>query len=360
VDFVVALLLLYGAQCVVFLPAGTVLFTRVFRSAVASPGPGWRLLHLRPSARALVGTRHPLTLRAGELHVRAFAHGLQGAALGPCFDPDAAEAMEARGRWVWSGKQRCARGVTKLHALALASYLEGLRGLSATELQRRVESQIDAAVDLPSLRAAMTRVGDKTRWFGRLLDLYALLTLTLIPALVALYGGEPVLWRAIPVFAVLHLVTLACFARVHRLLLPGRGGELVESLFAASLFPPLLLRAAHEFAFESALRFHPAAVACALLPEEAARSVLRRELLRSRAEAQAEGAWLAGHEAAALEGLVPATGASLDTLFAAPCRQDPFATGYCPSCQIEYRRAAGDCLDCEVALVAFAGEAPGV
>ena len=48
-ELVLALLLLYGLQCMVRLPRGGLLFVRPLFNWSITAGPGWRLLHLIPS-----------------------------------------------------------------------------------------------------------------------------------------------------------------------------------------------------------------------------------------------------------------------------------------------------------------------
>jgi hypothetical protein len=353
VELVVALILLYTAQCVVWLPRGCVLLARFLGSGIEIEPAGWCLLHPRPSARSLVGTRLPLALSGGELRAVGDHSWWRGAALGEGahFDPGATEPVELRGRSVRSGSRRLARGVTAEHAAHLARILESLRAQADGDLQARVAEWLDASLDLEALRASLESTRRATRGLAPILDVYALVLFIPLPLAIAFFGAEPVLWRVLPALGVLHVAALVSFVLAHRRLAPGEAGALLESLLAASLYPPILLRSCNEFALERALCFHPATVACVALPREKALARLRTELLRCRSEG--DESWLASREGEGLSALAAAMGESSASLFAAPSREDGWALAFCPACHVEYRRASGACTDCETALEAF-------
>ena len=74
-----------------------------------------------------------------------------------------------------------------------------------------------------------------------------------------------------------------------------------------------------------------------------------------RCRAASADDWLLDRERLGLESLAAALGESPTSLFAAPPREDALATGFCPACRVEYRRAGGECSDCGAPLEAFGG-----
>jgi len=124
------------------------------------------------------------------------------------------------------------------------------------------------------------------------------------------------------------------------------------------VYPPLLLRACHALRARELAAFHPAVVAACTLPPHAARAFLRAEIVGTAARLDAEMGserepTLLDLELAALWNLAEALGESSDALLAPPHLRDPLALAYCPACCDEYRRRAGHCPDCNVALAAY-------
>src|SRR4029453_19092560 len=75
---------------------------------------------------------------------------------------------------------------------------------------------------------------------------------------IALLAGLAALWLPIPVM----------FLVAHRRLYPGGGGELVSPFTTLLLLAPAAIRACDRLWIDGVARFHPLAVARALLPAE--------------------------------------------------------------------------------------------
>jgi hypothetical protein len=362
VELLAILWLLVGLQCLVWLPRGAVLFARPLRGWLASPGPGLRLLHPWPSAPSLLALRLPVVEVEGRLHGRGAASWLRAAELGPLGDaanPQELAGASVRGTVVRVAGRPFARGASPAHAQALAALLRELGDPCPDAQRQRAAQALTRSLSLARYRAAAERARAATRALAWSSDTYAAALLVALPVATALVGAETALWWGAPALAGLHATALVCFARAHARLLPEARDARVEELFAAALYPPLLLRAHHALRAGALAGFHPAAVAAAVLPEPARGAFLRAELAHAaaRAEAAAHGEGgldLARLEQRALCELAREAGEDVDALLAAPARSDPRAEGYCPACRVEYRRGATRCSDCRLGLARYA------
>jgi hypothetical protein len=205
------------------------------------------------------------------------------------------------------------------------------------------------------LRDQLDRVRNESRWLRASSDAYAIALFLISPLLVAWFGPEAGLLRALLPVGMLHLLTLFAFARTHRRLDPERKGDRVEALISMGLYPPLLLHGYAALTMDTLGRYHPAAVAAVVLEGSALRAFLRAELVRARAAALASTpSEIATLEAAAITSLVESHGDSAETLLAPPAPTDPLVVAYCPACHEEYRRVGGVCTDCGIALQTLA------
>jgi hypothetical protein len=347
VELLLTLLALYGLQCVTLLPRGATLFLRPGSRWNASEGPGWRWLNPWPSGKAWVASRPALVGDAESLRTRGPTPWLgadYAETEGVAFVPGGGQAVGLRGQQVLVDGAPALRAPTRREAARLAAQLEALAKPGADADALLGSWRADAFAAGP-LRERHERVDSATRWLGRLSDLGVVLLGAGLPSLSAVVGGERALVWLGPTYALLHLVLLLLLSRAQRAVHPGEGS--FELLFAAALYPPLLLRSAGELVREALCGFHPAAVAAEVLPRDEALDLLRGELARP----------LPDDERAAVVAVVHRLGCSLDELFAAPERSDPLARAYCPACRTEYRRGEGACVDCGAPLEGFADEA---
>lgn len=359
-ELLIALAVLYGLQCLVWLPEGSALFVRPLGAWRVTSGPGWRVLHPWPSGPAWLAARLPLIERAGRLYGRAAPTWLASRAFsdrGRAVPRAALAGAEARGSVVRVQGRAFARAVAPAEAEPLARFLRDLGASPPAQAEALVEERLAESLSLSRYSEARERFGRATpglRWSS---DVYFAGLYVALPGAALAWASEPALLWALPALAALHLATLAVYARTFRRLYPEGRGERVEAVLAAALYPPQLLRAWSELRTRAMAGFHPAVVAVATLPEAAGRAFLRGEILRASRE-RGPGALceagLAELECRALWDLVAEIGESRETLLAAPVRQHPRAKGYCPACHVEYVRASGACNDCDVALAPYA------
>jgi len=364
VEPLLILLLLYGLQCAVLVPRGGALFLRPLWRWRCFEEPGWSVLHPLPTAATVLATRLPLCEDERGLCAREVPTRLGRAPLGgepPRLDLAGARRIEVRGKRVRVDGRAFARAVTARRAEWLGALLDELRGATPDAIRERLRKELADSLSLAGFREAGDRFRRATRPLAWASDLYAAGLFAGLPLLVWQVHSERALLLFFPVFLLLHVATLVALVLAHRKLDAGARGELVESLIAAALYPPLLLRAQGELRLAALGGFHPATAAAALLPDAERRRFLRVELARlthgaaARAPRDRLAVGLADLEREALASLAAECGLEAEELLAPLPQDDPVVPAYCPICLSDYLRATGECSDCRVALVRYAG-----
>jgi len=349
------MLLLYGLQCLRWLPGASGAWLGRGSRLRHHPGPGWCLLHPLPSAVSLLTTRLPIAeTEAGMVSRSApgrFAPALPGASPAPVVGWQQLSDAEAAGSLVRLAGRPFARAASASQADELARRLREIgRAEAAGPAGDRLEVWLAEGTSLSDFREAWQRTWEATRWLARACDLCFVWLFVGLPALVLLFHSERGLLLGLPPWVAIHGVALVLLARTWRRLLPAAGGERFEALLAAALYPPLLLRAPSELCSRALAGFHPATVAAALLEGESRRAFLRSELARCVYE-PTDGSGpleLARREHAAVVALIRESGESPEALLAPPPHLDGLAAGYCPLCLSDYRSAGVTCSDCGI------------
>jgi hypothetical protein len=345
IELLLTVLALYGLQCVVLLPRGATLSLVFAGTAVRFEGPGWRMLHPWPSAWSWPASRPQVRRDGAKLRTlgpTAFFGAGFAVGDGVALEPSGGQRVEVRGTRVLVGGVPALRGLDASHAAELGSLCRALTARGA-DVEALLEESLARAFDVDALLERRGRAADATRWLSRVADASALALFALLPGLGLWLGSERALLVFGPAYLALHVAGAGLFVRAHRRLRPSAAGERFESVFAAALYPPLLLRSAQELRRRALAGFHPAAVAFVALRPHAALDALRGDLGRAST----------ARERAGIEDLIARLGSSAEELLSAPERSDPLAQGYCATCRTEYRRASGSCIDCGAPLARF-------
>jgi hypothetical protein len=360
-ELVLALLLLYGLQCMIRLPRGDLLFVRTLSNWYVTTGPGWRPLHPIPSGACFLASRFILTENEAGLCGRETPTRFGFAPLRqslPRFDINISAEVVAQGKTVRVGGTIFQRAQTKQAAEATAELLRDLQGLPLADVRKRIARELSESLSLVNYRKESERLRNATSLLAWASDLYVLLLFVGLPILIWFEHAEPALFIALPVMISIHLMTLSVMVVAHRKLFLGRRGELLEQLVSCAIYPPGLLCALKNMQHQILDRFHPATVAAMLLPKKELESFLRSEfgrieLAMSMVRGNPGSVGLAALERDALIELINACGEAREVLLAPHVGEDPLALTYCPVCLADYRVAEGTCGDCGVALVRY-------
>ena len=360
-ELVLALLLLYGLQCMIRLQRGDLLVVRPLFNWRITAGPGWRLLHPIPSGACFLASRFILTEDEAGLCGRETPPRFGFAPLRqslPRFDPNISVEVEAQGKVVRVAGTTFQRAQTKHAAEVAAELLRDLQGLAPGDIRKRIARELSESLSLVNYRNESERLRNATSLLAWASDLYALLLFVGLPILIWLENAERALSLALPVILSIHLMTLMLLAGAHRRLFPGRRGEFFEQLVSCAIYPPGLLCALKNMQRQILDRFHPATVAVMHLPKQELERFLRSELGRaelamSRDRGNPESVGLAALERDALVELISACGEGREAVLAPRACEDPLALTYCPVCLADYRVAEGTCGDCGVALFRY-------
>jgi hypothetical protein len=142
--------------------------------------------------------------------------------------------------------------------------------------------------------------------------------------------------------------------RKHRQLYPKEVRERGLMILSAVFSPITAIHILHHLTRDMYHRFDSLTVAAELLKRDEFKEQMRKELqrihyLRARGMDESLNQFLDLKERT-LERLRNDLGIPLEEIIAAPKKQDPLATSYCPLCRIEYRSGFNTCSDCQVPL----------
>jgi len=177
-----------------------------------------------------------------------------------------------------------------------------------------------------------------------------------VPTAVWCFGSERVTAPAIALWAVTVVAVALAFARAHRHLWPERKRERREALLGMVLLPPRAVRAGDPLALELLADFHPAVLACLLLPAGESADAVAATVRDARwpslplhpdgpAEAAAVADWYRLRLTAAITDFTERRGFRVDQI-ARQRTADPQARFVCPRCGTGFVRCDTRCDRC--------------
>lgn len=354
--------LLYVWEGLLFGIPGAVLFVPARGGFRARRCDGPALLPLRPGRIALLAA--PLPFRTGaagvvsDIALRRFGTrdlGEASRALG--FDE--LDQVAAKRSMLRVGGRSFARAASAGHAEAGAARLTALGRTTPANRVAEIGAWERDACDVAALRARVGTARSAVRWLGAVCDAYTIALFLLLPLAITMLDETTALLASLPVLATLHLVALGLAWRAHRSLRPDASSERFETLLAAALFPPHLLRLPQRLFFTGVGAPRPVVAAAALLAGDARLAFLRRaraecDLAAQRANANdAVARVLCERDCAAVLEVAAQAGVDEADLCRPHVRGDRHSAAYCPVCLAEYRSGFDRCADCRVPLVAY-------
>jgi hypothetical protein len=354
--------LLYLWEGLLFGIPGAVLFLPARGGFRARRCDGPALLPLRPGRIALLAA--PLPFRIGadgvvsDVALRRFGtRDLDDVPRALGFDE--LDDVATKRSMLRVGGRAFARAASAEHAEAGAARLAALGRTTPANRVAEIRAWERDACDVAALHSQVVAARSAVRWLGGVCDAYITALFLLLPVAIATLDETTALLASLPVLAMLHLVALGLAWRAHRALRPRARSERFETLLAAALFPPHLLRLPQRFFSAGVGAPRPVVAAAALLTGDARLAFLRRALAERELAAQravAGDPWaraLCERDCAAALAIATQAGVEEADLRRPPVRGDRHSAAYCPVCLAEYRSGFDRCADCRVRLVAY-------
>ncbi len=372
------LAVIYGWECVCWLPCGTVAFRTWF-------GRRWRAVHpgtLAGNQRGGFVLAHPLPplgtlVQPSQFPLSVSDHGvLAFVAANPggstrAWQPGAWLLFADITRFHASGKRILADGqlLARTGSASLArNVVEQLSKLQKAPLERRSKAldEIAAAcLDAGALRELWESFNHLTKPLRLLANGLFVYLLAVAPAAIWWFGfGLCWPWLILGLLA-FTLPIAVSFRRVHRQFFPAAEDERFTQFIILLLSPANAVRALDVLSRPLLDRFHPLAAAFVLCPEtrfkDFAARVLR-DLLHPAlpacpvADPMAQAAEQQSRQRLirAMERFLKKTGIDSQELLRPPAKADPGCRAYCPRCQSQFIILDGACEDCGgLRLVAF-------
>jgi hypothetical protein len=324
---------------------------------------GPTLLPLRPGRIAVLAAPLPFRIGAAgvvsDVTLRRFGTRNPGEAALRTLGFEALEGVAAKRSMLRVGGRAFTRAASAEHAEAAAARLAALGRTTPAERVDAIDASEREADDVAALHARVDGTRRAVRALGAVCDAYLAALFLLLPVSIATLDETTALLASLPILATLHGVALGLAWRAHRALRPDARSERFETLLAAALFPPHLLRLPQRLFLAGVGAPQPVVAAAALLAGDARlaflrRAIAERELAARHADANdAVARALGERDCTALREIAAQAGVGEADLRRPPVRGDRHAVAYCPVCFAEYRASFDTCADCRVRLAAY-------
>ena len=367
-----ALLLLYVAECAVWVPAGSI----AFRLSFNPEGPIRMITKLRAVPRSDIAFAYPLSLRnqvvvCSPLPILISPVGIVAA---PGFSAGVTEGeliafeemfrIEHELRKLLVNETAFVATASEVQATELACLLNTLRKRASKERASRIEKELVHSLDSDS---AHSRLDEYVKSTSNL-NLDSLILLFMIFVISPVFVWKFTLaavWPFLLTYLVLHASLIAWdFHRANRKLFPSDAMTRWSTIAMILLSPPAALRATKYLARDIGLGYHPLAFAASRCSSEEFRElaswVLRGVMfvpgvsISLDKQAMDCQQWFRHKFQNAVLVLVHKHGDTLEELTAPPRRESERVKSYCPRCLSQFIISDGVCTDCDrVSLRAF-------
>ena len=364
---VAVLLILYAAECLVWVRAGAVAFRLWSNSARALDV----VTELRISPRSTVAFVFPFVFR-NEIIV-LFPLPILLSPQGIALDPMLISGAVRDEFWAFEDIRLIASDERKIvinqrtffvsssesEAVATVEFLRRLKNKPHSERKAQIEKEIARRLDPKLAEAGLKAFLDRT--FTLSLSSLALLIFVFIlsPIGVRLFGLGAT-WRYLLGFLIFNVLLIIWdFYQANRELFGPEKTIPWSDIFTILLSPPAALRATKYLAKNFAFEHHPLALAAARCSTEdfrALASITLRQLLYSADSGGDNGAsndpaansreWFRNAFRTAVVEVVKDRGQNPDDLIADPLRESSNVQSYCPRCLSQFLILEGVCTDC--------------
>ena len=375
IDFnvlLVAVLLLYFLECVVWVPAGSV----AFRLPSGSKRPIRMLTRPRPVARSGIAFSFPFSMGSGVIVCSPLPISVcpQGIASGSWFVTGSKQhdfisfkdmnQVEQVGKNLLINGNAFVATASEIQAAELGEILERLKRQQLKDRAAEIERELAHSLDAGYMNSRLQEYVEKTERL-RVDSLVLFITIFLVSPIVVWMRGIAAVWPFLLLALLLNAMLIAWdFRRVARELFPKSSEGHWKAIITILLSPPAAMHPTKYLARDFGRDCHPLALAAARCSEtdfrELASWVLRDmnfppEMDRAT-DNQAENCteWFRQRFQSAVSSLLRDKGYSSEKLMAPPQRESECVQAYCPRCLCQFVIPEGVCKDCgEVSLRTF-------
>jgi hypothetical protein len=372
-SLLLVLVVLYLAECLVWLRRGTVSFFNWWGLARTR----WRVRHpgsTLANQHGAVSFTNPLpplgTVFFGQQTSLSISPDAALAYTAACLNPSWRASQSARfvrfeemktitrdGRKVLVNDQLFLKATSPFVARRTVKGLRELQEATAKQREAIIQRTIAASFDEKSVRERVQEFQKRSANLRVLANSLFIFLYIIAPLLVWRFAFLNVVWWLVAGLLV-HTVSIAIlFRRAHGHLYPGCHDERFTPFFTMLLAPPSAVRAVDALGKHLLENFHALAAAKVLLTTEDFREFARRVVLDLRYPMfpicpSADPMVVKTEESFRhqlrdeAEKFVSGTGLKLEELLRPPPRSEVVNTAYCPRCGAQFTTSDGACSDC--------------
>jgi hypothetical protein len=359
------LLLLYVAECAVWVPAGSVAFRLPFNPK----RPIQMITKLRPVRRSGITFAYPFSLRSEVMicsplplllspgGIVADPGVVAGLTRGEFVPFDEMLRIEPELRTLLVNGKAFVTTASEVEATELAELLKRVRKRKLKDRASEIEKVLDHTLDPDGAYSRLKEYTDRTSDL-RLDLLGLLLVIFVISPILVLRWGLVAMWPFLLAYLVLNVSLIAWdFRRANRELFPMTGLTRWSSITMIMLSPPAALHATKYLARDIGYGYHPLAFAASRCSNrefrELASWVLRDVMFVPDTDESLDRRsadcvqWFRSRFQNAVLALVHKHGINPNELIAPPSRESERVQSYCPRCLSQFVISDGACTDCD-------------
>ncbi|MFQ5930195.1 MAG: hypothetical protein ACE5MK_10880 [Acidobacteriota bacterium] len=354
--------LLYLIDCVAHIKRHHVFFVSHFRRGFKLKEAGFHLIGLSPIDQAVMSHKLPVCLTKSGLYIfageRRYETGLYDIEDSKFMAYQDMKDVVAVGEDIKINDVHFMATPSAITAKYIAGLIHELKSLQSIQRWQRIQNTLAEAMDLRAIQSVRKRHQNLFVYVEALSSLLFACTFIILPltlySRVEAYINFQFLFASMAVIY-LSIVVVTFFA--HRKMYGAEVAARMYSLLSVILLPPSAMHILNSLTRNIYARFDYLAVAASLVPSDAFKYLVRRELRRI-AYVKARGKddelkefWSLREKS--LHGLLVHAEISLEELLAVPEKKDQSAANYCPLCLTEFRAGFTECSDCGVELKEF-------
>ena len=364
------LLVIYGAECLVWVPLGGIAFAayREARFRILQPGA------LAGNQRGGIVVAQPIPPLGLLFVVRAFPISASPEGIfsfvassvhrdrrlvqpASWFRLHDVKDVRVDGKKVWIANRLLLKAATPLEAVRIVRFVKALAHEPAEKRRGLIDTFIAAGFDTPALQERVREFRKHGLLLRKLSNVLLAFLFLIAPAVIWRFGFQASAWPLVAVLLAQTVTIAFLFRHAHKALYPDGADERFVP-FTLMLLAPASAARAHDFLARHALsEFHPLAVAKALCAPETFKTFARRLVSDMRypmypvivdetPEAVAAEQLFRTATLKAAEDFLQASGIDPNEVTMRPVSPEPETRSYCPRCGMEFVAAEAACGDC--------------